>query len=106
MTKQEAYEQATLKNIGNPNGTRMDIIYAAMDIYRESPVVQDEKDARIKELEEALDEIINPIKYMRLRLKEGERLEGMMAVALSKDASHLQSIARKALLTTSKTKEG
>lgn len=37
MTKEEAYEKATLQQIGNnPVGTRQDIIYAAMDIYSES----------------------------------------------------------------------
>ncbi len=36
MTKQEAYEKATMQNLSNPNGTRMDIIYLAMDIYAEA----------------------------------------------------------------------
>jgi hypothetical protein len=35
MSKQEAYEQATLKNLSDPTGTRQDIIYAAMEIYAE-----------------------------------------------------------------------
>ncbi len=33
-TKQECYEEATLKSVGdNPQGTRMDVIYLAMEIY-------------------------------------------------------------------------
>lgn len=35
MTKEKAYEEATLKNLSDPKGTRQDIIYAAMDIYVE-----------------------------------------------------------------------
>lgn len=34
MTKEEIYEETTLKNLGNnPQGTRMDIVYSAMDEY-------------------------------------------------------------------------
>lgn len=33
-TKEECYDEATLKSLGNnPNGTRMDVVYLAMDIY-------------------------------------------------------------------------
>ncbi len=33
-SKEDIYNEATLKNIGaNPNGTRMDIIYEAMDLW-------------------------------------------------------------------------
>jgi uncharacterized protein YicC (UPF0701 family) len=46
---------------------------------------------------EALEEIVNPIKFMRDRLKEGEQLNGMFAVQLSNDASHLKEIAQIAL---------
>lgn len=53
-------------------------------------------------LREALEEIINPIKFIRLRLKDGEVLNGTYAVLLSKDAHYLQSIAIKTLSTTSK----
>lgn len=36
MTKEQAYQQATMKSIGSdPNGTRQDVIYLAMDIYAE-----------------------------------------------------------------------
>lgn len=34
MTKEEAYEKATMISIGeNPNGTRQDVVYKAMEIY-------------------------------------------------------------------------
>lgn len=34
MTREEIYEEVTLKNIGNnPQGTRMDVVYSAMDEY-------------------------------------------------------------------------
>jgi hypothetical protein len=45
----------------------------------------------------ALQEIVNPIKFMRERLKEDERLDGTYAVMLSKDSHYLQQIAEKAL---------
>lgn len=33
-SKEEVYNEITLKHLGNnPNGTRMDIVYDAMDIY-------------------------------------------------------------------------
>jgi len=34
MTPETAYNEATLKNLGDPNGTRMDVIYAAIHIFR------------------------------------------------------------------------
>lgn len=48
-------------------------------------------------LEKALDEVANPIKYMKLRLKEGERLNGLYANTLSNSAVYLKEIANKAL---------
>lgn len=68
-------------------------------------------EARIKELEssgqqatpdvaglvEALEEISDPIRFMKERLEEGERLNGMAAVQLAEDASYLRGIARTAL---------
>jgi len=34
MTKEEAYEKATMQELGgNPNGTRQDVVWRAMDIY-------------------------------------------------------------------------
>jgi len=34
MTPETAYNEATLKNLADPNGTRMDVIYTAMHIFR------------------------------------------------------------------------
>lgn len=56
-----------------------------------------ERDARIAELEQALDEIANPVKYMRMRLEDGEQLSGMAAMQLGQSASYLRDIARAAL---------
>lgn len=48
-------------------------------------------------LVEALEEIVNPLKYMQDDLKEGEVLNGIMAIQLSDSAAYLKEIARKAL---------
>lgn len=50
---------------------------------------------------EALEEIAEPIPFMRKRAEaEGGKLNGQMAVALSDDANFLKSIARAALKET------
>lgn len=49
-------------------------------------------------LVEALVEISDPIRFMKERLEEGERLNGMAAVQLAEDASYLRGIARAALV--------
>lgn len=46
---------------------------------------------------EALEEIINPIKFMQERLKDGEKLDGYHAGELSRSAFYLKEIAQKAL---------
>lgn len=53
--------------------------------------------AEHRRLMEALNEIVDPIAYMRARLKQGERLDGVYAMHLSHSASHLQSIAAEAI---------
>lgn len=41
MTKEKAYEDATLKSIAeNPNSTRQDVIYLAMEIYKDYAVTK------------------------------------------------------------------
>lgn len=46
----------------------------------------------------ALQKIANPIKYLQDEAeKEGARLDGYMAIQLTKDANFYQEIARKAL---------
>lgn len=49
--------------------------------------------ATIAGLVKALEEIIDPIRFMEERLEEGERLDGMAAVQLAKDVSYLRGIA-------------
>ena len=56
-----------------------------------------ETDRIVTGLVEALEEIIHPVRFMKERLEEGERLNGMVAVQLAKDAEYLRDIARKAL---------
>ena len=51
----------------------------------------------VAKLVEALEEITRPVLFMRRRLKEGEQLNGMMAVQLGKDAGYLKDIATAAL---------
>lgn len=75
----------------------------------ETPFILDEVAKRyaeeaLKEAAIALEEIVNPIKFMRERLKEGEKLEGTYAVILSQDHNYLKSIAQKALDTINSTK--
>lgn len=45
----------------------------------------------------ALEEIADPIRFMRERLQEGYTLDGGMAIQLSNSANYLKEIARKAL---------
>lgn len=46
---------------------------------------------------DALKEIVDPIGVAQSRLKEGERLDGVAVVMLSKDPEYLRSIAKRAL---------
>jgi hypothetical protein len=49
-------------------------------------------------LKNALEEIVDPIKFMQDRAKaEGMQLDGRVAVSLAENANYLQGIARKAL---------
>ena len=53
---------------------------------------------RLEAAQQALEEISNPIPFMRKRAEqEGGKLNGQMAVALSDDANFLKSIAREAI---------
>jgi hypothetical protein len=49
-------------------------------------------------LRKALQEIVDPISFIKARLQSDEHLDGQMAATLAKDASYLQQIARAALL--------
>lgn len=55
-------------------------------------------------LMEALEEIIAPIPFMEKRLKDDERLNGLVAVQLAQDAEYLRDIAYKAITTYRKQK--
>ena len=53
---------------------------------------------RIQELSEALREIVDPISRMRAEAdRQGDKLNGAMAVRLADDANYLKGIAVKAL---------
>lgn len=67
----------------------------AMESYRTQST--EVKTQGPEELLEALQKIQNPVAYLQNSLKEGERLDGVMAVALSNDANWLKEIARKAI---------
>lgn len=56
-----------------------------------------EKQNEIDNIKLALKEIESPISFMQDRLQEGEKLNGMMAIELSKDHNYLKGIARKVL---------
>ena len=52
------------------------------------------------ELKEALDRIADPIAYMERNLKEGERLDGMMAIHIANNPEYLKKIAEAAIKNT------
>ena len=53
--------------------------------------------AELAELVAALEEIANPVKFMRERLKDGEQLDGMMVMAITSSPDFYHQIARAAL---------
>jgi hypothetical protein len=65
----------------------------------------DEKDAEIAKLRVALEEIAQPIAFIRKNLKEGEALNGSMAIALANDPNYLKGIAKAALRDVFKEEE-
>jgi hypothetical protein len=60
-------------------------------------VLASEANERIKVLEDALNKIAYPIKYLQSNLKEGEQLNGVMALELADNSNWLKEIAREAL---------
>jgi uncharacterized coiled-coil protein SlyX len=61
---------------------------------------------KVERLRGALDEIVNPLVYMQRRADaDGTRLDGHMAIYVSRDPAHLQSIARVALSESSPSAE-
>ena len=55
------------------------------------------KATQTEKLLAALEKIANPISYFQKELKEGERLEGAIVLALSNDANWLKEVAREAI---------
>ena len=55
------------------------------------------QEREIERLREALSEIVNPLAKWRLELREDERLNGAMCVALLADPETYKDIARNAL---------
>ena len=78
-------------------------IYAPRHQHKNLEIVGDERQQhikRIEELEGALNNIENPITYLRREAeKDGAKLNGAAAVSLAEDASFLKGIARQALST-------
>ncbi|WP_445720365.1 hypothetical protein [Flavobacterium sp.] len=61
---------------------------------------------KIECLRLALDEIANPIKYLQKEAEEkGEKLNGIIAIELSKDHYYPKSIAKKALYELEKNEK-
>lgn len=54
-------------------------------------------EARVMVLRQALEEIVNPVKYMLARVPDGHVIDGVMACRLAGMPEHLQQIADKAL---------
>lgn len=72
----------------------------AHEAYSKSPEMfkyMSELDRYADFLEAKLDEIANPIKYMKMRLEEGQQLNGLFANSMSDSANYLKEIAREAL---------
>ena len=59
----------------------------------------------VVKLVKALEEIINPVRFMQERLEEGMRLNGIAAVQLAEDSEYLRDIAIAALEAYRKQQE-
>ena len=66
-------------------------VLQAMDEYASDLQSENER------LKAALEEIVDPIKAMKEKLKDGEKLNGLYAVDLSNNANYLKRIAENAL---------
>ena len=51
----------------------------------------------VQRLREALEEIADPIKFMRARLEDGEQLNGVYAIQMAESGSYLREIAKRAI---------
>jgi len=66
------------------------------------------KDARkaqseVQRLRDALEEIADPIKFMRARLEDGEQLNGVYAIQMAESGNYLREIAKRALSNITNT---
>ena len=59
------------------------------------PASQDQ--GEVQRLREALEEIADPIKFMRARLEDGEQLNGVYAIQMAESGSYLREIAKRAI---------
>lgn len=51
----------------------------------------------VQRLRDALEEIADPIKFMRARLEDGEQLNGVYAIQMAESGNYLREIAKRAL---------
>jgi len=59
------------------------------------PAAQDR--GEVQRLRDALEEIADPIKFMRARLEDGEQLNGVYAIQMAESGNYLREIAKRAL---------
>lgn len=79
------------------NGLMCDL--EEITVYPYDELEEQQPSPEVTKLVEALEGIINPIQFIQERLREGERLDGMVAVQLANDAEYLKGIAKAALAT-------
>lgn len=97
----------TLPECQTPAGCRRpQCIPVCSAVYAEQPA---SLSSELDRLREALEEIINPVEFLRRRADAaGSKLDGFMAITLAKDPEYLKGIARAALSPDNSTqkKEG
>ena len=69
------------------DGKPSDVIVSYVDALR----------AEVQRLRDALEEIADPIKFMRARLEDGEQLNGVYAIQMAESGNYLREIAKRAL---------
>ncbi len=70
MTKEEAYELATMQELGgNPNGTRQDVVWRAMELFAEQ-----EKKREVND-NEVLIKLLDHWMLVTMKLSEMAKLE-------------------------------
>lgn len=67
------------------------------------PAAQGQKE--VQRLREALEEIADPIKFMRARLEDGEQLNGVYAIQMAESGSYLREIAKRAIAASTGQEE-